>query len=363
LIHGAVSLNIEPRRDIMMKTPGANAMRKVLFTLGILLVAGAPTNAQDDAAAFYKGKSVRLVVGVGVGSGYDINARLLARHMTKHIPGNPSIVVQNQPGAGSLTMTNQLYAGGPFDGTVIGASFNGLPTTPLLQPTGARFEAIKINWIGSTNRETQVSYVWHTAPIQTFNDIRTTETIIGAQAPGSTQYDYPVLANALFGTKFKVITGYQATPKIHLAMERGEVHGTWANWSTLKAIASNWIEEKKIRMFAQWALRKHPELTNVPLILDQAKTEADKQALQLALARLEFGRPFFMPPNVPADRINVIRRAFDATMKDKEFLAEAEKLKIEVDPLTGEQVAALIVDIYKTPAATVERVRAAMAPK
>jgi tripartite-type tricarboxylate transporter receptor subunit TctC len=338
-------------------------MRKLLVALTTLVAAISPAAAQDDPAAFYKGKVVRLVVGVGVGSGYDINARLLARFLPKYIPGNPSVIVQNQPGAGSLTMTNQLYAGGPFDGTVIGASFNGLPTTPLLQPTGARFEATKINWVGSTNRETQVSYVWHTAPVKTLDDVKTTETVIGAQAPGSTQYDYPVLANALFGTKFKVITGYQATPKIHLAMERGEVHGTWANWSTLKAIASNWIEEKKIRMLAQWGLRKHPELANVPLILDWAKTDADKKALQLALARLEFGRPFFLPPNVPAARVDAIRRAFDAAMKDKELLTEAQKLKIEIDPLTGEQVAALIVDIYKTPAETVERVRAAMAPK
>jgi tripartite-type tricarboxylate transporter receptor subunit TctC len=347
----------------MATNPGADAMRKALFALATLCAAIAPAGAQDDPATFYKGKVVRLVVGVGVGSGYDINARLLARYLPKYIPGNPSVIVQNQPGAGSLTMTNQLYAGGPFDGTVIGASFNGLPTTPLLQPAGARFEATKINWVGSTNRETQASYVWHTAPVKTFDDVMKTETIIGAQAPGSTQYDYPVLANALFGTKFKVITGYQATPKIHLAMERGEVHGTWANWSTLKAIASNWIEEKKITILAQWALRKHPELPNVPLILDWAKTDADKQALQLALGRLEFGRPFFLPPNVPADRVNAIRRAFDAATKDKDFLAEAEKLKIEIDPLTGEQVAALIVDIYKTPTATVERVRAAMAPK
>jgi tripartite-type tricarboxylate transporter receptor subunit TctC len=338
-------------------------MRRILLVFGVLLGAIAPATAQDDPAAFYKGKVVRLIVGVGVGSGYDINARLLARYLPKYIPGNPSVIVQNQPGAGSLTMTNQLYAGGPFDGTAIGASFNGLPTTPLLQPTGARFEATKINWVGSTNRETQVSYVWHTAPVKTLDDVKTTETIIGAQAPGSTQYDYPVLANALFGMKFKVITGYQATPKIHLAMERGEVHGTWANWSTLKAIASNWIEEKKIRILAQWGLRKHPELSNVPIILDWAKTDADKKALQLALARLEFGRPFFMPPNVPAERVSAIRQAFDAAMKDKELLAEAEKLKIEIDPLTGEQVAALIADIYKTPADTVERVRAAMAPK
>jgi len=328
-----------------------------------MLCAALPAQAQDDVAAFYKGKVVRLLVGIGVGSGYDINARLLARYLPKYIPGNPTVIVQNQPGAGSLSMTNQLYAGGPFDGTAIGASFNGLPTTPLLQPAGARFEAVKLNWVGSTNRETQAMYVWHTAPIEKLSDLTSTEMIVGAQAPGSTQYDYPKLAEKLFGWKFKVITGYEATPKIHLAMERGEVHGTWANWSTLKAISEQWIKDKKIRILAQWALRKHPEMPDVPLILDQAKTPEQKQALDLALARLEFGRPFFMPPNVPAERVNAIRRAFDAVMKDKEFLDEADKLKIEIDPLGGEQVAALIEQIYKTPAATVERVRDAMAPK
>jgi tripartite-type tricarboxylate transporter receptor subunit TctC len=337
-------------------------MKKIALAAVLLSLASAAA-AQEDVAAFYKGKTVRLIVGVGVGSGYDINARVLARHLPKHIPGNPNVIVQNQPGAGSLTMTNQLYAAGPFDGTAIGASFNGLPTTPLLQPTGARFEATKINWVGSTNRETQATYVWHTAPVQTFDDIKSKEVVIGAQAPGSTQYDYPVLSNALWGTKFKVITGYEATPKIHLAMERGEVHGTWANWSTLKAIASQWIEEKKVRILVQWALRKHAELPNVPLILDYAKTDADRQALQLALARLEFGRPFFMPPNVPVERVTAIRRAFDATMKDPEFLAEAEKLKIEVDPLSGERVATLIEQIYRTPPETVARVRTALEHK
>jgi tripartite-type tricarboxylate transporter receptor subunit TctC len=329
----------------------------------LMLLAALPARAQDSVAAFYKGKVVRLIVGIGVGSGYDINARLLARYLPKYIPGNPSIIVQNQPGAGSLTMTNQLYTAGPFDGTAIGASFNGLPTTPLLQPTGARFEATKLNWIGSTNRETQAMYVWAASPIQSLADLTTKEMIVGAQAPGSTQYDYPKLAEKLFGWKFKVITGYESTPKIHLAMERGEVHGTWANWSTLNAIAAPWIAEKKIRILAQWARRKHPELPDVPLIVDQAKTPEQKQALDLALARLEFGRPFFMPPNVPAERVEAVRRAFDAAMKDKELLAEAGKLKIEIDPLSGEQVAALIEQIYKTPAETVARVREAMAPK
>ena len=323
-------------------------MKRFLLVFAVMLCAAPPAQAQDDVAAFYKGKVVRLLVGIGVGSGYDINARLVARYLPKYIPGNPTVIVPNQPGAGSLSMTNQLYAGGPFDGTAIGASFNGLPTTPLLQPAGARFEAVKLNWVGSTNRETQAMYVWHTAPIAKLSDLATTVMIVGAQAPGSTQYDYPKLAEKLFGWKFKVITGYEATPKIHLAMERGEVHGTWANWSTLKAISEQWIKDKKIRILAQWALRKHPEMPDVPLILEQAKTPEQKQSLDLALARLEFGRPFFMPPNVPAERVNAIRRAFDAVMKDKEFLDEADKLKIEIDPLGGEQVSADRADLQDT---------------
>ncbi len=257
--------------------------------------------------------------------------------------------MQNQPGAGSLTMTNALYNNGPFDGTVIGASFNGMPTTPLLQPGGARFDPVKLNWLGSTNRETQVSYVWHTAPVQKLADVKTTQIVMGAQAPGSTQFDYPVLANSLFGFKFKVVTGYESTPKIHLAMESGEVHGTIANWSTLKAINTNWINEKKIRILAQWALKKHSELGDVPFFFDLAQNDAERAALRLMLARLEYGRPFFLPPNVPAARVEALRRAFDATMKDPAYLAEADRLKIEVEPLTGEQVAALVEQVSRTP--------------
>jgi tripartite-type tricarboxylate transporter receptor subunit TctC len=183
---------------------------------------------------------------------------------------------------------------------------------------------------------------------------------MGAQAPGSTQYDYPVLANHLFGTKFKVITGYDGTPKIHLAMERGEVHGTLANWSTLKAINFNWVTEKKVKLLAQWALRKHPEVADVPLVLDFAGSDGDRDALRLALARLEYGRPFFMPPNVPPERVAAVRRAFDAAMKDLGLLAEADKLKIDIEPLTGEEVASLVEQVSRTPAETVARVRTAL---
>ncbi len=339
-------------------------MKRILLALPILHAACSPALAQqEDVAAFFKGKTLRLIVGIGVGSGYDINARLLARYMPAHIPGQPTIIVQNQPGAGSLTMTNALYNNGPFDGTVMGASFNGMPTTPLLQPTGARFDPVKLNWLGSTNRETQAMYVWHTAPAQLLEDAKTKETVMGGQAPGSTQFDYPVLANRLFGFKFKVVTGYESTPKIHLAMESGEVHGTIANWSTLKAINPGWIAEKKIRILAQWALTRNPELKDVPMFLSLAKTDAERAALELMLARLEYGRPFFLPPNVPAERVAALRRAFDATMKDPAYLAEADKLKIEVDPLKGEEVAALVDQVFRTPPETVARVRTAMENK
>ena len=290
---------------------------KALLALCAVLLTTLPASSQESAADFYKGKTVRMIVGIGVGSGYDVNARLLARHIGKHIPGNPTVIVQNQPGAGSLTMTNQMYAAGPFDGTVIGASFNGLPTAPLLQPNGVRFDATKMNWVGSTNRETQTMYVWHTAPMQTLADLQTKEMLVGAQAPGSTQFDYPMLGKALFDMKFKVVTGYKSTSDINLAMERGEVHGTLANWSTVKTLNLKQYQDKLIRILVAWGARENPELKGIPLITSLAKTPEQKQALQLALARLEFGRPFFMPPNVPADRVAAIRHAFDATMKDK----------------------------------------------
>jgi tripartite-type tricarboxylate transporter receptor subunit TctC len=323
----------------------------------------APAFAQDDAATFFKGKTIRIVVGTGVGSGYDITARTLARHMPAYIPGNPTIIVQNQPGAGGMTMTNSLNANGPFDGTVIGAPFNGTPTMPLLQPQSVRFDATKLSYIGSTNRETQVMYVWHDVPINKLDDVKTTELVMGAQGPGSTQYDYPVLLNRLLGYKFKVITGYESTPKIHLALERGEVQGTIANWSTLKALNYDWIAGKKIRMLVQWGLKKEPEIADVPLIFDYVTNDADRAAVKLVVARLEFGRPFFVPPGVPADRVAALRRAFDATVKDPAFLADAAREKIDIDPLSGEAVQALVEDLSKTPADVVARVRAALANK
>jgi tripartite-type tricarboxylate transporter receptor subunit TctC len=333
--------------------------------LALLLVAGCctPALAQQSVADFYKGKTIRIVVGIAVGSGYDVTARVLQRHWGKHIPGNPTVIVQNQPGAGSRTMVNQLVANGPFDGTVIGAPFNGLPTAPLLQPDGVKFDPVTMVWLGSTNRETQVSYLWHTAKAKTFADTFKAEVVTGAQAAGTTQWDYPLLANAVLNTKFKVISGYKSTQDIHLAMERGEIDGNGStNWTTLLSLNGDWVKEKKVNVIAQWALRKHPDLPNVPMVLDLAKNDADKAALELLIARLEYGRPYFVPPGVPADRVEALRRAFDATMKDPEFLADAKKFSLEIDPLTGEQVQEVIARVIKTPQPVADRVRKAIEP-
>jgi tripartite-type tricarboxylate transporter receptor subunit TctC len=337
-------------------------MRHVLAALCAAATFSVPAYA-DDVAAFYSGKTIRLVVGIDVGSGYDVNARLLARFLPAHIPGNPSIVVQNQPGAGSATMTSQLYSSGPFDGTAIGAAFAGMPTIPLLQPGSVRFDPAKLIWLGNTNRETHVTYVWHTSPVQSLAEVKTKELIMGAQAPGSSQVDFPVVANALFGTKFKVIAGYQSTAKINLALESGEVQGTIAAWTSVKTLSSQWLAEKKIKVIAQWALRPNAELPGVPNPLDLATTDAERAALRLVLARLDIGRPFFLPPNVPEDRVAALRKAFDTTMADPAYLEEAKKLKIDVDPLTGAELAALVEQVSKTPADTVARVRAAMESK
>lgn len=338
-------------------------MQRVLLALCLLLLAiGGPARAEEDLAAFYRGKTVRLVVGGAAGSGYDIGARAVARYLGKYIPGNPTVIVQNQPGAASLTMTMSLYHTAPRDGTVIGAGFNGMPTAPLLEPNGPRFDPTQLSWLGSTTREVQVAYVWHTVPVRSLADLRVRPLIVGATQPGATQVDFPRIANAMFGFKFKVISGYEGTRQIHKAMEAGEVEGNGSTaYASVKAISPSWVSEGKIRVIAQWGFRNHPELPGVPNMMDLAGTEADRQALRLVVARLEYGRPFFAPPGIPVERVQVLRRAFDQTMRDPGFLAETAKLQLEVDPVTGEETASLIAQLVATPPDIVARVRAALA--
>jgi len=333
---------------------------KRLLAVLFALFASAPAHA-DDVANFYAGKQIRFIVGSAAGGTYDLLARIVARHMGAHIPGNPSIIVQNQATAGGIAMTNALYALGPKDGTVIGVPLNGIPAAPLLQPQAARFDSAKLIWLGSTHSEPYVAYVWHTAPVQSLDDVRTKQMVLGATTPGTTMNDFPMLTNAVLGTKFKIVPGYGSTPLMNQALERGEIEGVVGfGWFSLNAQAGELIAQSKIKIIAQFGVTRSRLLPDVPLMLDLASGEADRQALLLLFGRTDYGRPYFLPPDVPADRVEALRRAFDATMKDPGFVADANRIGFPLDPLTGEQVQAAVGELAKTPPAVVARVRAAL---
>ena len=245
-------------------------MRLRLLVL-LLLLGLAPAQAQEDVAAFYRGKQVRLVVGTAPGGLYDLAARIVARHIGPHIPGSPTVIVQNLPAAGGLVMTNQLYAQGPKDGTAIGVPINGIPTMPLIQPAGVQFDANRLIWIGSTNREPYVAFVWHTAPVQSLDALKSQELVVGSTTPGTTMSDFPAVTNAILGTRFRVVRGYEGTPQINHAIERGEIQGQGGiGWAAVKAQVPQWIAEHKIKVIAQYGLKRHPELAQVPSMMELA---------------------------------------------------------------------------------------------
>jgi len=333
---------------------------RILALFSSLLPLSLPVSAADEAA-FFQDKQLRLIVGSAAGSGYDVNARLFARYYAMHLSQGVNIIVQNQLGAGSVAMANQIYNTAPKDGTVFGAAINGMPTSALFTPEVVQFDPRKFSWLGSSNRDTQITYVWHTAPVKNLADLMKTEVVVGATTPGTTQFEYPLVAAKLLGLKYKLISGYKGTTDIHLAMERGELQGMGSNaWLSLKALNADWIKEGKVIPIVHFNFERHPDLPNVPTIFDATKTESDRQAMALMVGRLEYGRPFFLPPGVPPDRVNYMRRAFDATMKDASYLADAERAKIDVDPITGERVNELVEKAMQTPADVVKRVREAL---
>jgi tripartite-type tricarboxylate transporter receptor subunit TctC len=334
-------------------------MRRLIAVATVALLTSGAAHA-DAVADFYKGKQLRMIVGSAVGGGYDLYARALARELGKHIPGEPTIVVQNQPGAAGMVMVNQLYNQGPQDGTVIGASLNGIPTASMLQ-TGAKFDPVKLNWLGSLNREAYVAYVWHTAPVSHISDLKTKEVLVGATTAGTTMVDYPLLLNDLLGYKFKIVRGYQGPPQINLAIERGEVQGNGGlGYAVVQALTQRWLDEKKIKILVQYNFQGVPELKGVPLVTELATSERERQAMRLVFARSEFSRPFLVPPDVPRERVVALRRALEATSKDPAFLAEAKKLQLDISLMTGEEMQALVADLAKTPPEVVARVKEAL---
>ena len=327
----------------------------VLSLVATASVFAAPAPGQG-VAEFYKGKTVSVVIGYPPGGGFDATARLLIRHMPRHLPGNPVMIARNMPGAGSLRAANYLFGVAPKDGTEFGIIGPSVPFGPLWSRDGVSFEATKFNWLGSLDRWTSIAFVWHTAKAQTLDAAMRTEVVVGATGAGDMTVTFPRLTNALLGTKFRVVPGYQGTPDLSLAIERGEVEGRlgWC-WDCLKLDKPNWVKEKKITVLLQFAFKKDPELPDVPLVMDLARNEADRQIMQLAFGNLEMARPFLAPPDVPADRIAALRSALEATARDPAFLEEARKLNMPISVASSREIETLLRDVYATPQPIVDR--------
>ena len=307
--------------------------------------------ASSGAAAddYFKGKDITIYVGSTAGGPYDAYARMLARHWGRNIPGNPNFVVANMPGASGRRLMGHMQGIAPKDGTAIAIAHRALPFDPLMG-VKAKYDPTKVTWLGNANDEVNICVVWHASKIQNFEDLKKYEMVVGSGGPASTDTIYPNLMNALFGTKFRVVGGYEAAAQTHIAMERGEVDGRCGmTWDALQAVKPEWISEKKVRILVQIALEKHPDLKDVPSASDFARNEEERQIIALWAAPNKMGRPFYAPTELPKDRAELLRRSFDRTMKDPALLAEAEKTKVFVDATTGEQVHALIDRIYATP--------------
>lgn len=318
--------------------------------------------AQDETSKFYAGRNVTFIVGSTTGGGYDFNARAVARHMGKYIPGAPAMVVQNMPGAGSIAATNYVYNVAPQDGSVIGVVQRPIPFEPFFDEKGVRFDVRKINWLGSTTSEVGVVVAWHTAPQRSFKDVLESEMIVGGNGPATDTELFARALNRELGAKFRIVAGYPGESQIILAMERGEVQGV-ANWSwnNIPAKHPDWIRDGKIRLLLQLGLRKHPALPDVPLVLDLAKDADQRKLFETIMQMKELGRPYFAAPNVPADRIETLRAAFTKTMADPDFVSEMKKAGISIEPVSGLEMQKLLSQAYSLPPALIARTRAALA--
>lgn len=309
----------------------------------------------QSVAEFYKGKTIRMVVASDPGGGYDVYARTFAPHYARHIPGQPHIIVQNMQGAGGVLATNWLYDVAPKDGTAIGMTQRGVPFLALFGKKGPTFDPTKFNWIGSLNNETGVITLWHTSKVKTIEEAMKTETLIGGSGPNDTE-TYPALMNNTIGTKFRIISGYPSTTGISLAMERGEVDGMSQSWGSVITEKPDWVRDKKISVLVQITAVKHKDMPNVPTIMDYVKDPEHRTIWQLMLAQKAMGRPFVAPPNIPADRAKALQVAFDATMKDKAFIAEMAKTGKELTPVGGAEIAKMIAEVASAPKAVLTKV-------
>ncbi len=339
----------------------ACALVRLSFAAIALAAACMPGPAGAGVDSFYKGRNVSLIIGYSVGGGYDLYARVLAAHLGHHIPGTPTIVPQNMTGAGSLRAANYIYGVAPKDGSVFGTFSRSMAVAPLLQD--APFDASKFSWLGSVTNDVSLCVSWHTSPIKTFDDMLAKPFTFGGDAAGSDPDNFALLYKNVFGAKLKLVSGYPGTNDTTLAMERGEVDGLCGlSWSTIKTRHAAWLAGKQINLLVQAGLRKDPEIPDVPFAADLAKTDEQKQILRLLVASQGMARPFAAPPALPADRKAALVDAFAATMKDPEFRADAERMKLDVNPISPEEIEALLRDVYATPKDVVAKAIKAITP-
>jgi tripartite-type tricarboxylate transporter receptor subunit TctC len=342
----------------------ARQVAALLTAAGLALIAKAAV-AQEDPAKFFAGKTIDFIIGSAPAGGYHTYAMLLSRHIGKHLPGSPKIIARTMPGAASLVAANLTYNKAPKDGTEFAAIFMGAVVEPLLgDKAQTQFDPRQFNFIGSANRETSICAAWHTSPIKSFDDVFQKELIVGGSGVTSSIEQYPMVLNNVLGTKFRIIAGYPGSNEAVLAMEKGETDGICGiQWSSFLTTHQRWVDEKKVRIIAQISSAEgDPKLNamGVPKIWDYVKKAENRQTLSVIFGQLAFGRPYILPPGVPAERVEAYRKAFDATMKDPEFLAEAEKLRLSIDPSPGTEVQKVVEQIYATPPGQVERARAVL---
>jgi tripartite-type tricarboxylate transporter receptor subunit TctC len=324
-------------------------MRRFISAVAVALLVSPAAIADDKAIAeFYGKRTVTIAVGFSPGGNYDLYARLVSRHIGKHIPGNPTVIVQNMPGAGSRRLANTLANVGPHDGTMIGLPNQGIAMDQALGTEGVKFDARKFNWIGSPIEDNNVFWGWHANPVKTIEDAREREFVVGATGPGSPTTYYPRIMNDLLGTKFKIVSGYPGSNELDFAIEKGEVGGRVVSWTSLK-ITSDWIPSGKARVLLQFGLRKTAELPNVRMLQDLATSDKHREIFEFLCLVPAMGRPFFMPPGVPAERVAAVRAGFAATMNDPAFLEDARRARLDVAPLTGEEIARVVAMKFSAP--------------
>jgi tripartite-type tricarboxylate transporter receptor subunit TctC len=337
---------------------------RILATAALVIMTTAGSaSAQDAVAQFYRGKQINLYIGTSPGGGYDTYARLLARRFGSYIPGNPTIVPQNMPGAGSNKLAGFMYSVAPKDGTAIGAIFSGAILQPLIGENPTQHDPSKFIYVGNANNEIFICVARSDAPAKTFKDTFDKELIIGSTNEGGATRDFPAMLVNVLGAKLRLVTGYAGSNEIILAIERNEVQGICGvGWSSIIAQHPQWLTNGFARILTQLATKGHPTMNQmgVPLAIDSAKTDEERQVINLIYSQLTFGRPYVLPPGVPADRVAALRKAFMAALQDKDTLAEAEKMKLDLDALSGEEVQAEVAKAYAMPPNIVERAKQAL---